>query len=368
MNSYRQSIFFMYYRITFCFFLSLFNIPVLYCHGKKPKSFEKYLFIILTTYDLETNYPVAILDTVIPYQVNIMIILVMFGISSQILSASISLMRCIKIIFPFYHVNKRITICLVTVFILAGEIASVIVLLRYNFMSNYSVPDTLYLYNNAVSIALSVASNLASVYTHVYLYQYSEKAACSNTRQRFSDNQDTEVTEIKRFPDKNSDPVSEIIQNKSFVTSTFVRNKRTDFYKEPDITPETNSDVATGKQTTAQEMSTTSTKATKTVNNALGKPVGTLFLLNIPYIFQLISVIITTIQYLADEGSKTSICNYLCSLNFYFLPIFTSCFNPIVLLFRNHEFQHQLYNDMLRLVTFCRNAIVANERSFLQCT
>ena len=177
MNTFQQSIFFMPYRIIFCCFLSLFNIPVLYCHLQKPKSFEKKLFIILCICDALTNYPVAVLDIFIPKNVNVLITLIMFGMCSQILSASVSLMRCAKVVFPFYQINQKATICGIVISLIAVETPSVFILLQYNVGHTYRAPKYIYIFNSIVSLTESLVSNLASVYTLLHLYRYSKRSA-----------------------------------------------------------------------------------------------------------------------------------------------------------------------------------------------
>ena len=93
------------------------------------------------------------------------------------------------------------------------------------------------------------------------------------------------------------------------------------------------------------------TKPANTVRTEAMRPLLTLFLMNVPYVFQLLSLVVKLLSLVYIINVESGTCATPCTLNYFTIPRVTSCFNPILLLIRNREFQLLLRRDISRLLS-----------------
>ena len=386
------------FRIIFCFVLSLSNIPVLYCHRKRSKSLEKSLFIILSTCDLVINYPVAVLDTIFPQKIYLASSVIMLGIFSQILSASISLLRCIKVVLPFYIIKERTAICGIIVLVMTVQIFPLMFTFYQLRKSGHITPNVYHLTGYSGTLIVTLSSITASIYTIVYLYRQSKRRSTlgihtmdgvnstnrgitgsinkpqnlSRAIHRSVKNEENKLRNATPERSQDGSSASEsaidpkIILDATDIKAVIVSNQSVtdmkdtnyndilDMEKEGVLDPNNNNcqHPANRKNVTvvAEEKKNPATiracqvKSGTTLRAEALKPVVTLLLMNVPYVVQLASMLV----YMAHIKNGT--CASICGLNFFGIPIATSCFNPIVLLIRNREFQLILKKDISKLL------------------
>ena len=134
----------LYLAMSLC---GLLNIPVIYCHFTRPKSFETTLFILISSCNLATNIlgiaKAGILFQLLlqkPNEYNIRPFFALVGIPELINdaltslsgliglvpSAFLALLTTIKVIRPFYHYSKKRYAAVMTIIVLYFTVTTIV--------------------------------------------------------------------------------------------------------------------------------------------------------------------------------------------------------------------------------------------------
>ena len=282
----------------FCLFLGMLNLPVLWAHLKKKSSPEKHLFVLLSISNLVITWPLGLIEAVnmmILVMNNsaliniyadrgksaIAVILVMIGCNSQILAAFLSITRGIKIYNPFRVLKKRFlltTVAITNVFVSINFL----VIFYYLVLSEH--------YGSSTERVQSTTSNNKSSY---------------------------DLNNVITLPATIGYCVTFCLTITGNIFSTFSIVYLYHY---------------SNQQFPQSRINSASSLRRKGENQ---RSVNTLFLMNIPYMFQLIISAI----YLDSLNVNKRNFDLMRELNYIVGPILTSCFNPVILLYRNKEYR-----------------------------